>query len=103
MDTRLGAGVGDSGWKHAEWAQYARTGSPAVAETDDVMANSKRQMRSDANQRNDREASLARTQPTLLKRAKISMHLEATVVGYEVGQRGMMRRKDENDEKDLVR
>ena len=30
-----------------------RAGSPTVAETDDVMANSERQMRSDADQRND--------------------------------------------------
>ena len=49
-----------------------------------------------ADQRNDQDASLARTRPTLLERAKILMHLEATVVGYGVGQRGMTGQKDKN-------
>ena len=81
METRLGVGVGDSDWQHAEWVQYARTGDSA--EADGVMVNSEQQVRSDADQRNDREASLARTRPTLLEWATILMQLEAPVVGYD--------------------
>ena len=37
METRLGVGVGDDSWQHAEWVQYARIGDSA--EADDVMAS----------------------------------------------------------------
>ena len=82
LDTRLGVGVGDGGWQHTEWVQYARTADSA--EADDVMTNSGQYQRSDGDQRNDRGASLALTRPTLLERATILMHLEAPVVGYEM-------------------
>ena len=86
--------MGDRGWQHAEWAQYCESGVSHCGETDDVMVNSDHQMRSDADQRNDQEASLARTRPALLER-EILMHLEATVVGY--GQRGLTGQKIRTD------